>query len=221
MSTPSLWKSTTNMEDSERLRREYQIAIIQHQNHMIDWALFLANRIRRMRGQRRRAIWVRPWIGRRQEFGIYDQPMMELRNEDPASFTSFLRLPPGMFDELLDRVAPRITKMYTRYREPVELDLKLSITLRHLASGNKYASRKGWRVRHNTISIVVREVCLAIIHEYKAEVLACPNTHEGWRSISDKFYGRWNLPHTLRTLDGKHVACCSPPGSRSLYFNCK
>ena len=70
-------------------------------------------------------------------------------------------------------------------------------------------------------SIVVREVCLAIIHEYKAEVLACPNTHEGWRSISDKFYGRWNLPHTLRPLDGKHVACCSPPGSRSLYFNCK
>ena len=112
MSTPSLRKSTTDMEDSERLRREYQIAIIQYQNHMIDWALFLANRIKRTRGQRRRAIWVRPWIGRRQEFGIYDQLMMELRNGDPASFTSFLRLPPDMFDELLDRVAQRITKMH-------------------------------------------------------------------------------------------------------------
>ena len=55
---------------------------------------------------------MRPWIGRRQEFGIYDQLMMELRNEDPASFTRFLRMPPGMFDELLDRVAPRITKMH-------------------------------------------------------------------------------------------------------------
>ena len=165
---------------------------------------------------------MRPWIGRRREFGIYDQLMMELRNEDPASFTNFLRMPPDMFDELLDRVGPRITKMHTRYREPLEPGLKISLTLRHLASGNKYASMKfGWRVPHNTISLVAREVCNAIIEEYKDEVLACPNTPEGWRSISDKFYGRWNLPHTLGALDGKHVACCSPPGSGSLYFNYK
>ena len=51
------------------------------------------------------------------EFGIYDQLMMELRNEDPASFTNFPRMPPDMFDELLDRVGPRITKMNTWYRE--------------------------------------------------------------------------------------------------------
>ena len=36
--------------------------------------------------------------------------MMELRNEDPASFTSFLRMPPDMIDELLDRVGPRINQ---------------------------------------------------------------------------------------------------------------
>ena len=51
------------------------------------------------------------------EFGIYDQLMMELRNEDPASFTNFLPMPPDMFEELLDRVGPRITKMHTLYRE--------------------------------------------------------------------------------------------------------
>ena len=154
-----------------------------------------------------------PWIGRRQEFGIYDQLMMELRNEDPASFTSFLRVPPDMFDELLDIVGPRITKMHTRYREPVEPDLKLSLTLRHLASGNKYAPMNGWRVPHNTISLVVEEVCNAIIDEYKDEVLACLNTPEGSRSISDRFYGRWNPQHTLGTLDGKYVACCYGSGS--------
>ena len=32
------------MEDSERLPREYQIAILQHQNHIIDLALILAKR---------------------------------------------------------------------------------------------------------------------------------------------------------------------------------
>ena len=50
--------------------------------------------------------------------------------------------------------------------------------------------------------------------------MACPNRLEGWRTISDKFYGRSNLPHTLGTLDGKHVASCSPE-SVSLYFNDK
>ena len=34
------------MEDCERLRREYQIDILEHQSHMIDSALFLANRNR-------------------------------------------------------------------------------------------------------------------------------------------------------------------------------
>ena len=109
MSTPSFLLMGWRMEDYERLRIEYQIAIIQHQNHMIDMSLFMANRNRRRRGQRRRAIWVKPWIGRRLEFGIYDQLTMELRNEDPASFTNFLLMPPDMFDELLDRVGPRIT----------------------------------------------------------------------------------------------------------------
>ena len=51
------------------------------------------------------------------EIGIYDQLMMELRNEDPASFTNFIRMPPDMFEELLERVGPRITKMHTRDRE--------------------------------------------------------------------------------------------------------
>ena len=74
--------------------------------------------------------------------------------------------------------------------------MKLALTLRHLASGNKYASMKfGWRVLHNTLSLVVREVCQAIIDEYVDEVLVCPSTPDGWRAIADKFFQRWNLPH--------------------------
>ncbi|KAK7097770.1 hypothetical protein V1264_004701 [Littorina saxatilis] len=85
--------------------------------------------------------------------------MVELRNEDHASFTNFLRMSPAMFDELLARVGPRITKQYTFYRDPLEPGMKLALTLRHLASGNKYASMKfGWRVPHYNQSLVVREV---------------------------------------------------------------
>jgi len=42
--------------------------------------------------------------------------MVELRREDPISFKNFMRMPPEMFDEILQRVRGRITKQYTWYR---------------------------------------------------------------------------------------------------------
>jgi len=42
---------------------------------------------------------------------LYDQLMVEFRNKDCTSFTNFLRLPSAMFDALLARVSPRITKI--------------------------------------------------------------------------------------------------------------
>ena len=54
--------------------------------------------------------------------------MVELRNEDPASFINFLGMPQEVFDELLSRVGPRITKKQTWYREPFESVLKLSLS---------------------------------------------------------------------------------------------
>ncbi|KAK6167936.1 hypothetical protein SNE40_021859 [Patella caerulea] len=211
------------MADPGSFRREYQIAFLRHQNDLIDLALYKlrAKRIRKRRRQRR-TNWIRPWILRRREYGMYDKLLVELRNEDPTSFTNFLRMPPDMFDELLGRVGPRITKQHTWYREPLESGLKIAPTLRHLASGNKYSSMKfAWRVPHNTISLLVREVCNAIIDEYMDEVLVCPTTPESWRVIADTFYRRWNFPHICGALDGKHVACRRPPKSGSLYFNYK
>ena len=117
------------------------------------------------------------WIGRRRQFGLYDHLLVELRNEDQASFKNFLRMPPEMFDELLTRVDPRITKQSTNYREGLDPDLKLALTLRHLAPGTKYhAMSYGWREPHNTISLLIPKVCQAIIEEYKDEMMECPTT---------------------------------------------
>ncbi|XP_056009306.1 uncharacterized protein LOC125679776 [Ostrea edulis] len=105
--------------------------------------------------------------------------MAELRAEDQASFHNFLRMPPEMFNELRQRVGPRITKKDTRFRPALDPGMKLALTLRHLASCDSYASQKfGWRVPHNTQSLVVREVCHAILDEYLDEMLTCPITPE-------------------------------------------
>ena len=124
-----------------------------------------------------------------------------------------------MFDELLTRVGPGITKHNTHYREALDPGLKLALTLRHLASGTKYHSMSyGWRVPHSTISLLIPKVCQAIIDEYKDEVMKCPTTPEEWRAISDTFAERWNFPHTRGALDGKHVNGKCPPNSGSLYY---
>lgn len=165
---------------------------------------------------------MRGWIGRRLNFGIYDQLMVELRREDPRSFHNFMRMPPAMFDELLDRLTPRLWKPSTFCRQSMEPGLKLAITLRHLASGARYRDMQyAWRVPHNTISKVVREVCSAIVEEYLDELMTCPDTEEGWRQIADSWYQKWNFPHTIGAIDGKHVACKAPPRSGSDYYNYK
>ncbi|XP_068726261.1 uncharacterized protein [Montipora capricornis] len=172
--------------------------------------------------QRARQYWVRSWINRRQQFGFYHQLMNELREENVGDFINFMRMPPEMFDEILERIRGRITKQKTRYRDPLEPGLKLAVTLRHLASGDKYASLKfGFRVPANTMSVLVREVCEAIIEEFKEELMPCPTTPEGWRPIIDEFERRWNFLHTCGAIDGKHVAIRKPAKSGSWFYNYK
>ena len=135
-----------------------EVAVLQHRYDLIDLAVHFIRRRRR----RKRRVWVRPW--RRRQFGLYDQLLVELRNEGQRSFKNFMLMPTEMFDELLARVDSRITKQHTWYREPLEPALKLALTLRHLASGSKYSTMKyAWRFPHNTQSLAVREVCQAII----------------------------------------------------------
>ncbi|XP_028392658.1 protein ANTAGONIST OF LIKE HETEROCHROMATIN PROTEIN 1-like [Dendronephthya gigantea] len=201
-----------------------ELAVLEYQFDLIALTIRQIENNRRKRRERkrkrkRREVWMRSWIGRRRQFGIYDQLLVELRSEDTRCFKNFMRMVPEMFDELLARVSPRITKKHTWYRRPLKLGLNLSLILRHLASGSTYSAMKyGWRVPHNTQSLIVREVCQAIIYEYMSKVMTTP---EGWRAISDKFLKRWNFPHTCGAIDGKHIACKCPPKSGSQYFNYK
>ena len=99
------------MDDPDSLRIQYEIAVLQHKQNLVELGLHQVDVIRRRRKRKgRRRFWVRPWIGRRRQFGLYDQLLVELRNEDQASFKNFMRMPPDMFDELLTRVGPGITK---------------------------------------------------------------------------------------------------------------
>ena len=57
-----------------------------------------------------RACWAKPWLLRRTSFGLYENLMKELALEDMCSFRNFVRMDKTMFNELLERVGPRIEK---------------------------------------------------------------------------------------------------------------
>ena len=64
-------------------------------------------------------------------------------------------------------------------------------------------------------------MCRAILEEFQQEYLICPTDTEEWQKIEDKFRNRWNVPHAVGALDGKHIAMKNPKNSCSEYFNYK
>jgi hypothetical protein len=53
-------------------------------------------------------LWVRPWIGRRNQYGAYHSLIQELSAEDPNGLKNFLRMDMASFNELLEIVTPLI-----------------------------------------------------------------------------------------------------------------
>lgn len=179
-------------------------------------------RRRREEEARPRRLWERPWLTRRLDLGWYHTLLGELETEDPASFRNFMRMEAPLFRELMGRLTPRIQGIGTNYRPSIPPGMKLAITLRHLASGDSYRSLSyGFRVAPNTIHYIVKEVCAAIIDEYREEVLTPPLTPEAWKQVADRFSSRWQFHHALGAIDGKHFAIRRPKNSHSMYHNYK
>jgi len=202
--------------------------LILNQQHNIRNMLMIQVEVEQRRVQairrKKRSVWIRPWLraDQRLQFGHFSRLMEDLRVEDVKSFKNFLRLEPQMFDELVERVGPRIWRQDTTYRKALTPGLKMAITLRYLASGDSYMSLMyNFRVPINTISIFVPEVCEAIQNEYAKDVIQCPSTPAEWRNISARFASRWNFQNCVGALDGKHIALACPAKSGSIYYNYK
>lgn len=175
------------------------------------------------RAERRpRRWWVRPWLLTRPAVGHYHQLLVELEREDAGAFKNFVRVNPQLFTAILERIEDQIRKKDTRFRKALEPGLKLAITLRFLATGDSFKTLMyGFRVASNTICKFIPLVCEAIVDAYAEEFLSTPDTPEEWLEIEEVFRKKWNMPHCLGAIDGKHVAIWCPPKSGSEYFNYK
>ena len=164
---------------------------------------------------------MREWLTKRHHFGHYDQLLTELHKEDPRDYINYLRITPNVFQEMVEKLTSHLEKMTIFMREPLDVGLKLTTTLRFLATGNLYSSLQySFRVEVSTICKFILEVCKAIIEVYKDEVLRCPKTEE-WKEVAEDFSSRWNYHNCLGAVDGKHVAMKKLPKAGSFYYNYK
>lgn len=107
-------------------------------------------------------------------------------------------------------------------REAIPVGERLAITLRYLATGQTFSSLEyTFRVSRHSISRIVVETCEALYKALQQDYLKVPSTDEEWKYISTRFEERWNFPHCIGALDGKHVNIQPPPNSGSHYYNYK
>lgn len=98
---------------------------------------------------------------------------------------------------------------------------KINLNYRYLACGDSQRSLTYlYRFGKATISKVIKETTAAIWDALKNKCLNPPSKEE-WTRIASQFSEKWDFPHCVGALDGKHVAVQAPPNSGSEFFNYK
>lgn len=128
----------------------------------------------------------------------------------------------SLFDELLEKVKPHLTKKDTRMRDSISAHDKLCVTLRFLASGQSYTQlRYAFRISTSAISEFVPEVCKVLYNVLKEDYMCLPASQPQWLQLAKEFEAKWQFPHAVGAIDGKHIAVKAPPNSGSEFFNYK
>jgi len=121
---------------------------------------------------------------------------------------------PNQFDRLLATIENQITKLHVT-RKPLSAGLRLSVTLRYLASGDSMISLHYlYRIGKSTIPKIISETTAAIWMALMPTVLPKP-TAATWTRIATDFEDKWNFPNCIGAIDGKHVVvqCFKNTGS--------
>lgn len=122
----------------------------------------------------------------------------------------------------MGKITPHVERKTTNMRTPISVGERLAVTLRYLATGESFASLQyQYRISSCTLTSIIPEVCSALFKVLKDEYLKCPSSKDEWLRIAESYQDRWQLPHCLGAIDGKHIRILHPPNSGSEFYNYK
>ncbi|CAK1582633.1 unnamed protein product [Parnassius mnemosyne] len=147
--------------------------------------------------------------------------LSNLIQEPSGQFDNFCRMSSIDFEYLLQLIGPRIKKQDTVFRDSIPTKVRLAVTLRFLATGDSFKSLHYlFKISPQVISLIVPEVCKALCEALRSFVKMPQNEHE-WLEIAREFEIKWQFPHCLGAIDGKHIKIQSPINSGSEFYNYK
>ena len=76
---------------------------------------------------------MRQYLIDRESQGAHRNLLPVLRSRDEDVFRNYMRMPPALFDTLLELVSPLMTKEQTYFRASISPSERVSLTLRYMA----------------------------------------------------------------------------------------
>ena len=127
------------------------------------------------------------------------------------------------FAELFSWVAPFIQNSSLR-RWTATVKERLCVTLRYLCTGDSQITiGTSYRISQTTMGKIISETYQAIwsfLVLNKKGFIKGRTSKKEWLDIATEFESKWNFPHCLGVIDGKHIIQ-APPRSGSTFLNCK
>ncbi|XP_047510278.1 protein ANTAGONIST OF LIKE HETEROCHROMATIN PROTEIN 1-like [Pieris napi] len=175
---------------------------------------------RKQRKKNKKRYWIHPLLETRNEFGQFASCFQELKKHQDKFF-GYVRMSVSSFEELLTVLYVTIKGQDSKFRDCIQPEEKLVITLRYFATGCTFAElHYTFKIGVSTVAEIVREVCFAIWFCLKDICLPQPKK-DAWKKIANDFFQRANFPNCLGAVDGKHIRCIAPNNSGSMCFNYK
>ena len=167
-------------------------------------------------------MWVRKLFTQRRANGEFNILVQDLMLFDLFYFFRMFQMNPSRFEELQSWVAPSLIKC-SKCCDVATPSESLCITLWYLATGDAQATIAScYRVSPPVVGRIIRNSCDAIWTILNSkEYLKAPANNNEWMEIENEFREKWNFPHCLGAIDGKHIVIQAPPRSGSDYFNYK
>lgn len=117
---------------------------------------------------KKKKIWVRKWIDRRDKLGATNCLLKELALEDPKEYFNTLRMSESCVNFLLTKIHSQIQRKDTLLRSAIPAITKLQAVLYFLATGCSLRTLTHiFRLGKSTISEFIIEVCEAIYESLK------------------------------------------------------
>ncbi|CAH2010515.1 unnamed protein product [Acanthoscelides obtectus] len=177
-----------------------------------------AHQVQKAKGKRR---WWMTSLSRSRERYNVSIMIEDLIREPSGRLENFLRMSYTDFEFLLNEVGHMIGKKDTQLRKAISVKERFCVALRFFASGDSFVSLSYlFKFLPQTVSRCVFDVCDALISVLNHQI-KMPRSSNEWKKIAIEFENRWNFPHCLGAIDGKHILIQSPMNSGSDFFNYK